>query len=63
MRNNSSKEKAAKNNEKKIQPQIIGVPKQKTRITGTNTIKSIIIKTVAELKKYHSPKISRFPEH
>ena len=46
---------------KEIQPQIIGPPKQKTRINGANIIKSIIIGSFSELKnlpEYNYLKVS-----
>lgn len=46
---------------KEIQSQIIGLPRQKTRINGANIIKSIIIGSFSELKKlpeYNNLKVS-----
>lgn len=49
---------------KEIQPQIIVIPEQKTRINGTDIItKSIIIENFSELNIYQSPKFSGFPEY
>lgn len=65
LRNNSNEEKIDKNNEKKWRDSTTDncIPQQKTRIDRIDIRNTTIIEIFSELKKYHSSKISSFPEY